>query len=694
MNFTEFITKYKLNLNEQQAKAVTQTDGAILLLAVPGSGKTFTLVSRIGYMLICKKINPESILTMTYTVAATNDMRSRFSSIFGEELGEKLEFRTINALSASIINKFERYTNRRPFTLITDGDETATKIIGNIYREVTGSYASESDIKQVKTYITYFKNMMLTDDEIKNFTSYDIPIYDIYKKYVEVLTERKLMDFDDQMVFALRILNTYPAILEEVQAKYRYVCVDEAQDTSKIQHEIIKTIVGKHPNLFMVGDEDQSIYGFRAAYPDALINFKNDYDNAVTLYLEKNYRSVPAIVDVANQVIKLNKLRYDKNMTANRVENGEVRKVTVNSRFAQYDHLLEVAKNCDKETAILYRDNEHAIPVIDLLERNNIPYRVRNDDYAFFTSRIVTDVKNIINFMLNQNDDALFKQIYTKINFYMRKEQAYTIADYAHKKGISIPEAINTSLVLSSKQISQCVNIFYKIHDILKMDAQTALNEILKLGYRKYLDSNGVNTNKLDILFALSRQEKSIVGLLNRLNELHNVLKNKEFNNKTKFILSTIHSSKGLEYENVYLLDLIDGIFPNEIKQSLSNAEKLKLEEEERRVFYVGITRAKNTLTVFENKFIDSTYVIDLFPKKPNVSPTVLGKPASVEGGAVNLPASLSWMQVGVKVRHLNFGVGVILNIKENYVTVKFATGKIGQFAIKYMENSTILKKA
>ena len=450
MNFLEFSKKYKLNLNKEQEVAVTQTDGAILLLAVPGSGKTYTLVSRIGYMIACRNINPERILTMTYTVAATNDMRERFVSIFGEELAEGLEFKTINALSYAIIGRFEKLTGRRPFTLINDADETSTKIISNIFHTVTGDYATEGEIKQIKTLITYFKNMMMTDDEVKKYPSADIPIYDIYKAYVETLNERKLMDFDDQLVFALKILQTQPEILNDIQAKYRYVCVDEAQDTSKIQHEIIKTIAGPRPNLFMVGDEDQSIYGFRAAYPDALMSFKNDYENAKTLFLETNYRSTPEIVSSANRVIALNSNRNKKNMTAVRDSGSEVNKIVVESRFSQYYKLLEVAKNCTDETAVLYHDNEHAIPVIDLLERNKINYRVRNDDYAFFTSRIVIDIKNIINFMVNQRDYALFKQIYTKINFYMRKEQAYTIADYAAKKGISIPQAINTSLVLSA----------------------------------------------------------------------------------------------------------------------------------------------------------------------------------------------------------------------------------------------------
>ena len=188
MDFLEFSNKYKLNLNKEQEIAVTQTDGAILLLAVPGSGKTYTLVSRIGYMILCRNINPERILTMTYTVAATNDMRERFATLFGTELADQLEFKTINALSLAIIKRFEELTGRRPFTLVTDSDETSTKIISNIYHLVTGDYASESEIKQIKTYITYFKNMMMTDEEIKKFPSSDIPIYDIYKGYVETLT--------------------------------------------------------------------------------------------------------------------------------------------------------------------------------------------------------------------------------------------------------------------------------------------------------------------------------------------------------------------------------------------------------------------------------------------------------------------------------------------------------------------------
>jgi DNA helicase-2/ATP-dependent DNA helicase PcrA len=294
--------------------------------------------------------------------------------------------------------------------------------------------------------------------------------------------------------------------------------------------------------------------------------------------------------------------------------------------------------------------------------------------------------------MVNQRDFNLFKQIYTKVNFYMRKEQAYTIADYAAKKSISIPEAINTSLVLSSKQVNQCVKIFYEFHEILKDNAQTALNKILKIGYRKYLDSNGINTNKLDILFALSRQENSIIGLRDRLIELHNLLKNKVYDYNSKFILSTIHSSKGLEYDNVYLLDVIDGVFPSELKTSLSPVEKEKIEEEERRVFYVGITRAKNSLSVFENKYIDSTYVSDLFEKKEQFKNNFLGNVVKTPTSST-LPEKLAWMTIGAKVRHLNFGEGKITSINENYVTVKFNSGKTFPFVIKHIESSNVLKK-
>ena len=397
----------RIVLNAQQSEAVKTVEGPVLLLAVPGSGKTTVLVLRLGYMILNCGIKPENILTVTYTVAATRDMAQRFAGYFGAELAERLEFRTINGICAKIIAHYSRMIGKKPFELVTDEKSTAG-ILTQIYQQVEQTWPTEADLRNVRTLITYIKNQMLTEKEIRALgkqkgsplraADCDINIAAIYERYNHWLRDQHLMDYDDQMVYALTILRKVPQVLEYFQEQYRYICVDEAQDTSRIQHTIIALLASKHDNLFMVGDEDQSIYGFRAAYPEALINFEREHRGAKVLLMEQNYRSGSGIVRAADRFIQRNTLRHAKHMICadGAAEGPEVREIVLRNRKTQYSYLLKVADGCEEETAVLYRNNESAIPVVDLLERNNVPYRIRNAEIGFFTHRTVTDISNII----------------------------------------------------------------------------------------------------------------------------------------------------------------------------------------------------------------------------------------------------------------------------------------------------------
>ncbi len=424
MNFYDYLMEHDIRLTEQQRAAVNAVDGAVLLLAVPGSGKTTVLVARLGYMIFVKHIDPESILTLTYTVAATRDMAERFRSLFGDKYTERLEFRTINGVCARIINFYGRRIGKQAFTLVTD-EKVTTEMLGRIFQQVEKTYATESDLKAVRTLITYIKNMMLDKEEIRSLDeTEDIKISAIYTMYQEEMRSRGLMDYDDQMVYALMILKRSPETLSYIQEKYKYICVDEAQDTSKIQHAIIGLIASGKGNIFMVGDEDQSIYGFRAAYPEALLNFEKEHPGARVLLMEENFRSKKQIVDKAQHFISQNVLRHEKSMFTHRSVGGDFRTISLKSRNAGYSYLLKVAADCKAETAVLYRDNESALPLVDLLERNGVPYRIKNMDLSFFTHRTVVDISNIIRFSLDPLDTELFLQIYYKMKTYLSKALA------------------------------------------------------------------------------------------------------------------------------------------------------------------------------------------------------------------------------------------------------------------------------
>lgn len=630
MEWQEFERKFPQKLNEQQKEAVQSVEGPVLLLAVPGSGKTTVLVTRLGYMIYAKGIAPEKILTVTYTVAATEDMAARFASQFGTDMADRLTFKTINGICAGIIHTYGRKTGRTPFALLND-EKVIADTLAKIYQKTERTYATESDLQTVRTLITYIKNSMLTETEIRELDkTADMKISAIYKEYNTWLREQKLMDYDDQMVYAYTMLQRFPELLRLYQDKFPYLCVDEAQDTSKIQHAIIALLASKTENLFMVGDEDQSIYGFRAAYPEALLSFEKNHPGAKVLLMEENFRSGAGIVKAADTFIQKNTLRHKKHMRATKDGEEVVKEIAVKTRDDQYRYLAAVAENCaaaradrvggnvtagrvggrsDNGTAdashtvaVLYRDHECALPLIDLLERKEIPYRMRNAEISFFTHRTVLDVLNIMKLAMHPKDAETFLQVYYKINTYIRKEDALQIARISETQDISVWNAAVRYHGLSDYTMSSVQNTRMHMQQLLTERGDKAVKRILYyMGYQEYLERCGLKADKIEILQILGSREDSMAGLLQRLRELQDILTRKETDYSCNFILSTIHASKGLEYDTVYLMDVTDGILP---AQMLKNPEKASREErenyeEERRLFYVGATRAKSELYVF-----------------------------------------------------------------------------------------------
>ena len=681
MTWTEFRNRFSIQLNQQQESAVQSVEGPVLLLAVPGSGKTTVLVTRLGYMIFCKGIVPERILTVTYTVAATKDMAARFARCFGAEMAERLEFRTINGICARVIQYCSWKSGRTAFSLLTDEKRIAAMLAG-IYQRIEHSYPTESDLQNVRTLITFIKNRMLGEEEIRALEKdAEIQLLRIYKAYNVELREHQLMDYDDQMVYAYTMLQRFPWLLEHFQQQYPYICVDEAQDTSKIQHAIIALLASRTENLFMVGDEDQSIYGFRAAYPDALLEFEQHHPGARVLLMEENFRSDASIVRAADRFIQKNTLRHEKHMQPARPKQREIREIPLANRKAQYSYLLKVAEDCTAayaadqkrraaaaggpqdpagataetasadtrrprtQIAVLYRDHECALPLIDLLERNGVPYRMRNADIGFFTNRVVLDICNIIRLAENPLNTELFMQLYYKLGTYLRKQDAQSIADISQLEGLSVWDVALRHGGLNAYTKGKVRAIQTHMRNMLKESAGRAVHRIVEyMGYREYMERSEIKDTKLDILRILADQEDSPSHLVDRLEELRQVLKEKPPERDCPFILSTIHASKGLEYDSVYLLDVIDGVLPAQIPKDLKKAEKAELAayEEERRLFYVGITRAKNQLYVFTMKTQHSAFCDELFqrtPKKSSVkpAPTYSGTAPSSWGGYISI---------------------------------------------------------
>lgn len=605
MTLDDFLISYNFRLTDQQKEAVSNVDGPLLLLAVPGSGKTTVLVVRLGYMIYGRGISPENILVLTYTVAATRDMSERFASYFGSEFADRIEFRTINGICAKIIMYCTRLFGQTALELVEDKD--TIPLISTIIRETTDSFPTESDIKAVKLQITYIKNMMLGKAEIREYEKKsDYPISKIYEAYNAKLRAANLMDYDDQMIYALNILKRFPEILEYYRGIYKYVMVDEAQDTSKIQHEIIKLLAAGDDNLFMVGDEDQSIYGFRAAYPDAVLNFANEHRNAKVLLMEQNFRSSGNIVKCASEFIRKNTQRHPKNMITSRDEGKAIVDIVIKKRSAQYSYLTKVAADTAEETAILYRDNESALPLIDAFERNNIPYRLvgSSKEFVFFTNKVVVDIINIIRFAYDTYNTEIFMQIYYKISTYLKKDDAVKICRLSEETNVPILDAALNYDGLSGNVYGAIKGVRTNLANLKTDKGDKAIFRILNtMGYSNYLERSNMSDSKSYILASLGANEESAMRLLFRLEELQEIIQNKSYDRNAKIVLSTIHSSKGLEYDNVYLIDVEDGLFPEEYTEASKikylDRDKLKAYEEERRLFYVAITRARNKLNLF-----------------------------------------------------------------------------------------------
>lgn len=723
MEWKEFETTFSVKLNQQQKEAVQSTKGPVLLLAVPGSGKTTVLVTRLGYMIYCKNIPPERILTVTYTVAATKDMSERFAVRFGEDMAKRLEFRTINGICARIIQYYGRRIGKTPFELVKD-EKATTGMLIRICQDHGMGYPTESDLKNVRTLITYIKNMMLNEEELQKLEEEsDIRIAGIYREYCRQMREQKLMDYDDQMLYAYNILRKDPGVLAYFQNRYPYICVDEAQDTSKIQHAIIALLAAGTGNLFMVGDEDQSIYGFRAAYPEALLSFEKKHPGAKVLLMEENFRSNAKIVEAADKFIQKNTLRHEKHMRAAREAGADIREISLKSRKAQYVYLMKAAQECTTgmagmsgseehrgradasvtETAVLYRDNECAIPLIDLLERKNIPYRMRNADLSFFTHRTVLDVQNIIRFAMDPKDTELFMQIYYRLKLFFNKKDALRYAQISQEKDMEVLDAALKYGNLEKYQEDNIRNLKRQMVRILNMPGDEAVNQILTyMGYQDYLKKMGMNANKLETVKLIGSRVESPEKLLERLEELRTIIQEKVSDKDCPLILSTMHASKGLEYDTVYLLDVMDGILPEKVLANPRTASKEELEtyEEERRLFYVGVTRAKNQLNVFTtNK--PSKFCSELLGKRnlrENQQKEYAGikkwgdySPAGTYGikgngmyhgygtghGSQKQPGK-SYQELadalgeGMIVKHKKFGEGVVVDMEGEHIRIQF----------------------
>lgn len=733
MTYNQFCETYGIyGLNPQQEKAMKKIDGATLLLAVPGSGKTTVIVNRTGYMLHVCGINPQNILTLTYTKAAATEMKERFLRKFGTINGKCPYFATINSFCVSIMNICARDKGIFVPKLVPNNET----IIRQLAAAMMPEYPSDSSVKQLAQQIGKAKNEMLTWDELADLKNPDVDFQEFFRRYSMYLQDHNLMDFDDQLITAYSLLQSYPDILARAQNKFRYVSLDEAQDTSLIQHRIVELLVGKNGNIFMVGDEDQSIYAFRGAYPHALLNFKSTYNHAEILFMETNYRSDTKIVDTSNGFIKRNTMRNDKNMHANSKNQGVVDIIYSDDMKNTPEFLLSMIQDHLKQEskstlAILYRNNDSIVPTMDLLMKNGITVRQRDSASQFLNNFLIKDILTWFQFCLNPGDMNLFSNLFYKMGLYIKRADLDDI--YMNMVSHQGTNVLKSMMYMNKYQrirhtLSYMCNV---MENIPKKTPDAAIGDIVfQLGYwdewlaKKVEEGASVDSFKLKInmLRIVASHYKTVPEFLAGLTAL-TACPSDPYSRVT---LSTIHSSKGLEFDTVVIIDALDTILP-----ASNPAMTEDDEEEEARLFYVGATRAKHKLIflvpqkcmnmkmdkseflhpyevaagkivetnmntkeavartdakVLKTQQITNNHGFNTPPKtsapaippKQTLSPRAALKQEQARVSTGNHQVTdLSFLKTGLKVKHPTFGVGVVKEVTPEVISVAFE--KVGE---------------
>lgn len=578
-----------MNLTSIQKKAAEFKDGPCLVLAVPGAGKTTMLLERIK--ILSKNIDSKKILTLTFSKTQSQDMKNRFGT-------NDSNFMTIHAFCYLIIRNYLKKYNRELRLIEASDSYNKYHLVRDIYKSINNNKKlSREDVETFFTETSYMKNALLDQTYLDKVRIKNIK--EIYNEYERFKKENHFIDFDDMQLIALKLLEENPRLLRSIQRKYQYFQLDEGQDSSILQFKILKMIVSQNNNLMVVADDDQSIYSFRAAEPDYLLNFKTYYPDSKIIIMDENHRSSANISSLANQFINLNKNRYQKDIISNK-EKGEKIVIKYLKDFKdEYDFII---KNLDpnKTNAILFRNNISAINLISFLLEDDIDFTISEDFLKFFESQIIEDIFDVIRFSEDFNDTEAFTNIYYKISTYLKKSEIEGLANKPAR-----------------------LDVFSYFYDILDYDRRESLYEIEKklkhirklpldrkiayiynyLAYKKYasLRSNKFaeeNMNKDLFIESLTNFSRGLNNISDFYKKIDLVKDKIKFTFGNPIILTTIHKSKGLEYDRVFIIDMVKNEFP---MVNYDENPDVAIEEE-RRVFYVAMTRAKESLFILTIK--------------------------------------------------------------------------------------------
>lgn len=653
-------------LNENQLKAVDHLDGPCMVLAGPGSGKTRVITYRIANMVVNKNIKPTSILAISFTKASSIEMKNRALSLSNDFRMNKVTYGTFHSVFFRILRYFENYN-------IESILDEKTKRIGlkNILKGLNIENADDDEtIGQVINEISYVKNELMDKRDFKSEVLTNDEFIKVYNFYEEYKQQMNKIDFDDMLIKTYELLKNNKAALDRVRSVYRYILVDEFQDINKVQFEALKLIANPSNNIFVVGDEDQSIYGFRGSRPDFLLEFEEYFSNTKKVLLDINYRSKGEIINIANRLIEKNTNRYEKVIKCGQGNGAKVNYISPEDSEEEAVYIAKDIKNKVQEDyteytdfAVIYRTNIQSRALVDVFMDMRIPFVVKDSIVTIYDHWAAQDILAYLRIGVNPNSNKDWIRIINKPFRYISKDNLNLIKDE--------PDFINSLINkcdLHPKQVKTINDLDIDISYVKGLNPKNAISYIrTTLDYDRYIldycANRKIKTNGLiEILNELESSAtnfKTIQEYLEHIERVKSEIVDNKNNKETDgVIFTTMHSAKGLEFKNVYIIGANEGTIPHEKSYEIDNEEKKNDQiEEERRLMYVAITRAE------ENICISSP--VNKYGKR-------VSKSRFVEDIKAPTKKEMDSITIGDRIYHKKFKEGTIVEKNGDSIKIRF----------------------
>ena len=662
-------------LNEEQLDAVKTTDGPLLVLAGAGSGKTKVLTTRIAY-LIESGVEPYNILAITFTNKAAKEMKERVFKLVGEV--KDIQISTFHSFGLYIIKRhYNLLGYERNFTIL-DGDDSLV-LVKNIVKEM-GLNTDDYNPKAIRNKISGAKNELVYREEYEKYagTDFEEIVCKVYKKYEERLKNNNSVDFDDLLILPIKLFSVYKDILKMYQERFKYILVDEYQDTNRVQYILVNMLAARYKNICVVGDNDQAIYSWRGSDYRNILNFEKDYPDLKSVMLEENYRSTGNILKAANEVIKNNKIRKDKNLWTKHEEGSKIRYHRASDEKDEASYVVKEIKNLlyggvrREDIAVLYRTNAQSRNIEEAMLRENIPYKVIGSFY-FYNRKEIKDLISYLKLIYNKNDDISLVRIINVPKRGIGDKTISNLSDKSFKLNKCIYDVIETGKEQEFKKI---------IEELKENSKDATLTELVdlildKTGIRKELETEKtvdaeIRLSNLEEFKSITRtyEENSDSPTLEEfLEEISLVADMNEHKNETNVVtLMTVHAAKGLEFDYVFVIGMEEGLFPH-----LNSMETEDLEEE-RRLCYVAITRAKKKLWLInaKSRMIYGKHD-NYFPSRfiSEIPDEYLEKDENKK--QVTSFTSDEEYRLGEILEHKIFGQGVVVGMDDKDLTIAFS---------------------